>query len=101
MGYTSLQLSRAFANINFYCSFNAKPQLLMGYTSLQLSRAFANINFYCSFNAKPQLLMGCPWLSLSCLCFQNTNRIRKPVKLLYFHTLQRSTLTETSHVVFL
>ena len=31
------------------------------YTSLQLSRAFANINFYCSFNAKPQLLMGCLW----------------------------------------
>ena len=24
-----------------------------------LGRAFAKINFYCSFNAKPQLLMGC------------------------------------------
>ena len=26
-----------------------------------MSGAFANINFYCSFNAKPQLLMGCLW----------------------------------------
>ena len=25
----SLQLSHAFANINFYCSFNDQPQILM------------------------------------------------------------------------
>ena len=40
----SLQLSHAFANINFYCSFNDKPQILMAvYANTRCCKQYCNV----------------------------------------------------------
>ena len=61
-GFFLLSTNYGFISCVYFTKFKELPTLgNQQYTSQQLSRAFANINFYCSFNAKPQLLMGCLW----------------------------------------